>query len=185
MHKANKACGHEVKSCGAFALAAVELGVSHLLRVPLMALVRFRGSCLVALSLLPLSKESLVLGSNNGHSCVNTDVEAETLTGLVCSCLGLKPHRVHDVVVPACGDLEVHRGTDNRLYVLDFARVLPPEGPAEHCKLGRKVFYELLRPEAVRLWSTKNEKLVSDAYSGWGRSDPDWKEHNLVCRRAG
>lgn len=43
LHKANKACGHEVKSCGAFSLAAVELGVNHLLHVPLMALVRYRG----------------------------------------------------------------------------------------------------------------------------------------------
>jgi hypothetical protein len=95
LEKANKACGHEVKSCSALALAAVELGLSHLLHVPLMALVRYRGNCLVAIAMLPVSKQSLVLGSNDGNTCVNTDREAEELTGLVCSYLGLEPHSVN------------------------------------------------------------------------------------------
>ena len=32
--------------------------------------------------------------------------------------------------VHLCGDVEVHRGRDQRSYVIDVARLMPPEAPA-------------------------------------------------------
>ncbi len=103
LSKANKACGHEIKSCNAFTLASMELGVSHLLRCPLMAKISYRGSVIVALSLLPISGGSLVLGSNNGKTCTRSDEEANSLTSQVCNFLGLQVvvllfTRIHGVV---------------------------------------------------------------------------------------
>lgn len=40
--------------------------------------------------------------------------------------LKLKEHKVGEHLIPFPFDIEGHRGTDNRLYVVDFARVFPP-----------------------------------------------------------
>ena len=183
--RANKACGHELKSLDAFSNAALELGVSGKIQVPLMALIDYRGSRCVALSFLPISGTTLVLGSNDGSTCVSRDVEAFGVSSLICESLGLASHKVGLVTVPACGDLEVHRGTDDQLYVLDFARLMPPEHPSKGQRAGRAIFYELLRPELVQtcwpcdmLSEGESPRLCSDALSGWGRSDPNWRGHN-------
>ncbi len=33
----------------------------------------------------------------------------------------------------------------------------------------------------MRAWAAKKNRLVSDVFSGWGRSDPSWREHNQNC----
>jgi hypothetical protein len=45
--------------------------------------------------------------------------------------LNIKPHRVttSELTISAPCDIEVHHGTDGRYYVLDTARVYPPEFP--------------------------------------------------------
>lgn len=99
----------------------------------------------------------------------------------------------------------VHRGRDNVIYMLDFARLFPPEHRAnahlkpEH-RTGHEIFYQLLRPELVR---ANPRPLCSDALSGWGRHgnpareflghichhslldvDPNFKQHNADLREA-
>ncbi len=69
--RANKASGHELKSLDAICNAALELGITRL-NVPLMALIDHRGFRLVALALLPIGKDTLVLGSNDGGTTVCT-----------------------------------------------------------------------------------------------------------------
>jgi tetratricopeptide (TPR) repeat protein len=74
------------------------------------------------------------------------------------------------------GDIEGHRGTDGRYYVLDYARTFPPEhpGPAQKPEKG-SVFFRLLRPELVRTFQCP---LSPDALVGWGKADPNQPIHN-------
>ena len=57
------------------------------------------------------------------------------MMGRLARQLNLRPHYVREsrtgraVVVDTCADLEGHLGTDGRLYVLDVARIMPPEAP--------------------------------------------------------
>eukprot|EP01105_Mastigella_eilhardi_P015608 TRINITY_DN3574_c0_g1_i1.p1 TRINITY_DN3574_c0_g1~~TRINITY_DN3574_c0_g1_i1.p1 ORF type:complete len:593 (-),score=166.43 TRINITY_DN3574_c0_g1_i1:44-1822(-) len=72
----------------------------------------------------------------------------------------------------APADLEGHRGTDGRLYLLDFARVMPPEAP--HPGVKNAHLFRLLRPEFVKSYKVP---LCSDAFSHFVRTrKPD--EHN-------
>lgn len=60
------------------------------------------------------------------------------------------------------GDLEGHRGYDGKYYVLDFARVFPPQS-LQGSRDGKRVLFELLRPELVRSFRVP---LSSDAFTG-------------------
>lgn len=59
----------------------------------------------------------------------------------------------------APSDIEVHHGHDNRFYLIDFARVFPPQAPD---KTPGSVWYKLLRPEFV---SRFYKPLSSDAFT--------------------
>src|SRR5690242_11087954 len=55
--------------------------------------------------------------------------------------LNLKGHYVGDNrthLIYAPGDIEVHKGQDERLYVLDCARLFPPEAPSPVITVGKK-----------------------------------------------
>lgn len=56
-------------------------------------------------------------------------------------------------------DIEVHQGHDNRFYLIDFARVFPPQTPD---KTFGCVWYKLLRPEFVGKYKLP---LSSDAFT--------------------
>ena len=76
--------------------------------------------------------------------------------------LNLAPHKVADRTLHVAGDIEAHRGNsflfficssfdynidynsieigdDGRAYVIDLARLMPAEAPAEDCKKPRQV----------------------------------------------
>lgn len=99
----------------------------HDLRLPLLALIDYRGYRLCAVSALPINKETLVYGSDDGaKSVVNIDPTAAALMDEFGRRLNLKKHlagrdRSSAIVGPA--DIEVHKGTDSRYYVIDHARV--------------------------------------------------------------
>jgi hypothetical protein len=78
------------------------------------------------------------------------------------------------------GDLEIHRGTDGLLYVVDLGRVFPPQAVGPDAKPGA-AFVEKLRPEFV---VANPVPLNADAYTGWGKLDPRWREHNAEVRAA-
>lgn len=88
---------------------------------------------MMASSLMPIAGSSLVYGSDNQARTVHTD-EPELNTRMLEAArrLNIKPHRVGregGSVLASCADVEVHRGMDARWYLVDTARVFPPEAP--------------------------------------------------------
>jgi len=59
-------------------------------------------------------------------------------------------------------DIEVHRGTDGKYYMLDFARLWPPEVPTQG--LQASFLIRKMRPELVRSFP---KPLCSDAFSSF------------------
>jgi len=57
-------------------------------------------------------------------------------------------------------DIEVHRGTDGKYYMLDFARLWPPEVPTPG--LQASFLIRMMRPELVRSFP---KPLCSDGFS--------------------
>ena len=73
-------------------------------------------------------------------------------------------------------DIEGHRGTDGRYYVIDFARLFPPTAE----KGVRDTYiYKLFRPEFIKNYPIA---LSSDAYSPFGKNNQ--LEHNKEVRVA-
>jgi len=153
------------------------------LSFPLACVIDYRGFRIVAISHLPL--ESLVYGSADGgtHFVDSVPEVSSRFQELVKDLniktwqliKGKKKYNVHGPV-----DIEIHRGTDNRYYVLDFARMCCPEYPNNsECGvfLGSSVFYYLLRPEFLAHYKVP---LCSDACTSFlKRSDmEDLKKHN-------
>jgi len=82
----------------------------------------FRGYRLVVTSVLPVTKTSLVYGSDDGgRTCHYDNPEVVKLMDECGKLLNLKPHAVTDkeLLIRAPCDIEVHHGKDNRFYVLD------------------------------------------------------------------
>lgn len=149
------------------------------LHYPLMSVIDYRGFRLIALSILPISKRTLVYGSSDGGRTVHADIaQLNQKMKEVARNLNIKGHRVghREVMLHSPGDIEGHLGTDGKFYVIDYGRVFPPEAPT---KKGREVFYNLLRPEFVRCYPTP---LSSDAFTGFGYHHN--KIHNTEVRGA-
>eukprot|EP00698_Gefionella_okellyi_P019190 TRINITY_DN584_c0_g1_i1.p1 TRINITY_DN584_c0_g1~~TRINITY_DN584_c0_g1_i1.p1 ORF type:complete len:1314 (-),score=331.34 TRINITY_DN584_c0_g1_i1:549-4436(-) len=125
--KAMKVAGAELLGLRAYTETAIPG-----LHFPLMTIIDFRGYRLIASCMLPLNKTTLVYGSADGGRTVHvSDEEMNALMQRAGEALHLKPHAVGDsgTVLYAPCDIEGHRGTDGRHYVLDTARVFPPETP--------------------------------------------------------
>eukprot|EP01122_Echinamoeba_exundans_P007904 TRINITY_DN2521_c0_g1_i1.p1 TRINITY_DN2521_c0_g1~~TRINITY_DN2521_c0_g1_i1.p1 ORF type:complete len:1209 (+),score=237.81 TRINITY_DN2521_c0_g1_i1:47-3628(+) len=172
---AMKAAGHEIIGLSNFYFTQVSG-----LHFPLMCLIRYCGFCLVAMSILPIGKDTLMYGSSDGGKTVQFGDDALSAKMEAAGMkMNLKPHYAGtnlDRKIVGPGDIEGHRSKDGEYYVVDFARVFPPEAslPTDPKEPGR-ILYKLLRPELV----TRYEKpLSSDALTGWGKRDPDSKLHN-------
>ena len=183
-----------------------EMSVSDIY-FPMIAIVDYLGHRLVATSLLPINSQTLIYGSSDGgrtvhnQSCILSERMAEASRRM-----NLKPHVCGHVSAPPQGvqvlssptDLEGHRGTDGRFYLIDFARIFPPEAPLSFLppavaalfdtrmavQVGQPKnphLYQLLRPELVRQWP---EPLCSDAFSGFIAQDPEQHNHNMACVQA-
>eukprot|EP01133_Synstelium_polycarpum_P010233 gene10233-11927_t len=135
----------------------------------------------VAISLLPITKETLIYGSCDGGNTVHDDVQeiTEAMEKIGIG-MNLRKHMsgINPKSVYGPGDFEIHRSTSNEFYALDFARLLPPQAFFDHegtAIAHREVFFKLLRPELVKSFE---KPLSSDAFTGWGIHDPDHVEHN-------
>jgi hypothetical protein len=131
------------------------------IRVPLMALIDFRGHRLSAQSLLPINSNTLVVGSSDGCKTVHWQAyEAQQMLHPLGRALNLKPHIIRDRkgrMFEMWGpfDLEAHSVSrdEERMYLIDFSRLCPPELPRvwQHAQIeGNPAMYQLLRPELVR-----------------------------------
>ena len=72
--------------------------------------------------MLPVSKTSLVYGSDDGgRTCHYDNEEVIKMMDKCGEILNLKPHCVTDknILIRAPCDIEVHQGRDGRFYVLD------------------------------------------------------------------
>jgi hypothetical protein len=126
-HFAAKAAGHELKGLISYYSANVDG-----LNFPLMALIDYRGFRLIAMSIVPVNSTTLRYGSADAGSTVHADLpELNAKMEAVGRALNLKKHRSGEVEIVGPSDIEGHLGTDGRYYVLDFARVFPPEAPLQ------------------------------------------------------
>ncbi|KAN0035447.1 hypothetical protein ACTA71_004717 [Dictyostelium dimigraforme] len=173
---AMKTAAHELNGCASF----LNCGVKGL-HVPLMAFIDYRGFRLMAMSLLPISKKSLIYGSCDAGQTVHTSNNIfNNLFSNATKVINLKPHFVEDIrgdIKSISGpiDIEGHLGSDNHFYLLDFARLSPPEPP----KHRGAYLYKLLRLELVR----KHQKpLCSDAFSPM--LTIDIHKHNVEVQEA-
>jgi hypothetical protein len=177
---AMKAAGHELLGLMSYYNCQIP-GLS----LPLMALINYRGFRLVALSLLPIDKTTLIYGSSDGGQHVRATIpKFNLLMEQAAAILNLKAHLVgmnSKAILHAAGDIEGHYGKDKRSYLVDFARVFPPQLKMRRDRKPRHL-YELLRPELVK---SNPKPLSSDALTGWGTHDPEnCKIHNTEVKEA-
>lgn len=124
---AQKAAGHELAGLKAYYNCAIEG-----LNTPFMLLMDYRGYRLIATTKLPLSGASLIYGSADGGITVHKDDGVmNEMMKKAASQLNIKPHvvgmRNQTDTLYAPTDIEGHKGGDGRYYVLDTARICPPE----------------------------------------------------------
>eukprot|EP00012_Vannella_robusta_P006108 CAMPEP_0206200834 /NCGR_PEP_ID=MMETSP0166-20121206/11140_1 /ASSEMBLY_ACC=CAM_ASM_000260 /TAXON_ID=95228 /ORGANISM="Vannella robusta, Strain DIVA3 518/3/11/1/6" /LENGTH=753 /DNA_ID=CAMNT_0053619297 /DNA_START=317 /DNA_END=2574 /DNA_ORIENTATION=- len=176
-HAMKVAC-HELKGH----TALVSCGMVHGLKLGLMTVIDYQGSRLTAVSVLPISRDTLVYGSSDAGRVVCSSLEA--MNDIMRQCgkvLNLKGHLAgvgeeKKFIYGPC-DLEGHLGHDGRLYAIDLARLFPPETPKESIRGG--FLYRLLRPELVRQF---HKPLSSDAFTMFGAHDSD--KHDAEVRQA-
>ncbi|KNC51923.1 uncharacterized protein AMSG_08162 [Thecamonas trahens ATCC 50062] len=177
--EAATAAGHELTGLQALLSWAVShswIVSAHdiAVRFPLACVVHYMGYTIFALSLLPITDDSLVYGSSDGGHTVHADIPAvNAWMADVGAYWGLAPHGV-GLSEPAvrtmalCGDIEAHTVAD-RIYVLDTHRVFPPRAlpppDALHSSVRAPHLTRLFRPEFVQGHSTP---LCADGYSLWG-----------------
>ncbi|KYQ91377.1 hypothetical protein DLAC_08332 [Tieghemostelium lacteum] len=177
---AQKSANHEIKGLNHF------MDISEgLIRFPLMTIIDYRGYRLLAISSLPIGKDTIVYGScDAGKTVHNSNPKIYAEMERISKILNLREHEVglKQTKIYGPGDIEIHEGRDGRFYMIDFARCFPPEYPLTFKpkkngsdKVGREIFYSMLRPELLR----ESEKpLSSDALSGWQTSPTADEDYN-------
>lgn len=117
---AAKIAGHELK------------GLVHVwecrlpgLHFPLQCLIDYLGFRLVAMLLLPLRKDTLKVGTNDGGKSMNfNDDELMMKMKEVGKTLNLAAHSFKNQSIYCAADLEGHVGLDGRRYLIDLVSFL-------------------------------------------------------------
>jgi len=141
---------------------------SEIIKIPLTALIDYRGFRLAAFSLLPISRKTIVYGSDDGAKTVHKDNDQfNRAMKALAKKLNLKEHEVRDKILCAPGDVEGHKGMDGNFYLVDAARLFPPEAlyftETKTKPTERGVhLYRFLRPELVK---RNPVPLSSDSFS--------------------
>ena len=148
-----------------------------LLGAPLSTIIDFDGHRLFATAYIKLSEDSPVYGSPDaGRTVFSAQNTIADLMRDLGNTLNLKEHYVGNVKMALCGDIEVHEGPLGLYFLLDTARVFPPEYPANKHTMNR-VFSEKLRPEFLK---TIKEPLNSDGLTGWNSNHEDNKNIDIA-----
>eukprot|EP01117_Protostelium_nocturnum_P012592 TRINITY_DN4634_c0_g2_i2.p1 TRINITY_DN4634_c0_g2~~TRINITY_DN4634_c0_g2_i2.p1 ORF type:complete len:1322 (+),score=514.36 TRINITY_DN4634_c0_g2_i2:78-4043(+) len=169
--EAAKVAGHELKSLNQ--LFSLWIKDFH---YPMMILLDYRGYRLIAMSTIPITKDTIVYGSCDAGRHIHADnLQVNEKIREVSKRLKLKEHKVGPKLVPKtiCTpvDLEVHRGIDHRFYLLDFSRLFPPVTPDG---TRSAYLYKLFRPEFSQKYHLP---LCSDAFSNFIKAH-DYEVHN-------
>eukprot|EP01133_Synstelium_polycarpum_P015910 gene15910-18908_t len=170
-YAASCVAGHELKGL----INVFNTGIRDV-SLPLMALVDYRGFRVIAMSILPVDKDTIVYGSNDyGMTIHNRDPHLSSRVQELAVQLNIAGHHCGEnaTFLHSPADLEGHVGFDGRLYLLDFARLFPPEAPKRGLKMGH--LYRLLRPEFVRNYK---HALCSDSFSRFIRGHDDERLNN-------
>jgi hypothetical protein len=90
------------------------------------------GICSVIWFSMLTKKLKKIPGSHDAGKTVHaSDTRFNQKMQQAAKILNLKPHVIgkgtQAKTLYSCGDIEGHRGTDQRTYLLDFARVFPPQ----------------------------------------------------------
>jgi len=146
---------------------------------PLMALVDYRGYRLVAISTLPINSETICHGSSDAGSTIHAGEipDLDRKISEICSRLNLRSHQFQGKTFYGPVDLEGHLGEDGRYYLLDFSRLMPPDGMNQALKHG--YLYRLFRPELVLQYEVP---LCSDSLSRFVETNQ--KEYTIDVFRA-
>ena len=100
-----------------------------------MALIDYRGFRLVALTVLPISRKTIIYGTHEA-SKMSAEIHADDaalnkLMKKTARRLNLRKHKVGrrgQIGLYAAVDVEGHKSEeDNRFYLVDFARTFPPQ----------------------------------------------------------
>ncbi|KAL6049131.1 Histidine kinase A, variant 2 [Balamuthia mandrillaris] len=173
---AMKVAGHELKGLTAMVSCGMMLG----LHFPLLALIDYRGFRLIATSALPISEDTIVYGSCDGGQTVHSDMfEMNTKMEKIAKILNLKGHitglgDIQKWIYGPC-DIEGHRPNDGMLYVVDTARLWPPQTPDRSVK--GSFLFNLLRGEYV---SKHPIPLSSDAFTMFGEHDAEIHNREVI-----
>lgn len=182
LEHANKAAGNDLRGGNFYLNNFLALGVP--VTVPLEVLLDYHGFRLIAMPLLPLTKTSLVYGSEDAGVTVHDSYPPMNISmQLAALQMHLKGHLVGRTKLFAAGDVEGHLGTDGRMYLLDLARTSPPEASMACRYLHSSpatVFYRVLRPEFllhIRDLHRASDRafympLNPDALAKWGANSP-------------
>jgi len=181
---AQKAAGHELAGLKAYYNCQIEG-----LNTPFMLLMDYRGYRLIATTKLPIGGSSLIYGSADGGITVHKDNPTmNEMMQKAASILNIKPHvvgmRNQTDLLYAPTDIEGHLGTDGRYYVLDTARICPPE------PIHKSFTAVVLPPEEpfpavlsnFKLWKQrrdKNKPTSGEFWSPW----PAPREVGLTTER--
>jgi len=175
---AAKVAGHELKGLMGYWNCGIEQ-----LNVPLMALVDFLGFRLIAMSILPIDRSTIVYGTDDCGRTVHCKPPYDKVMASAGQSLNLKSHLCGSVsqgkYLSSAADVEGHLGHDGKFYLIDFARTFPPTAPDRTHFNGH--LYQLFRPEFVKY---HHVPLCSDAFSGFLRNDPLCRQHNAEVREA-
>lgn len=153
--------------------------------VPLMCVIDYQGHRIIASSILPIDKNTLCYGSaDGGYTVYNSIPELNNMMKELADRLHLQEHRAGSRrgsrLLHMPGDIEVHLGLDDKYYMLDMARLMPPEAPNlenSNSNDSRKIFYQTLRPELVL---GIHQNLNSDAFSPWNDYDGEKSLHEAA-----
>eukprot|EP00760_Papus_ankaliazontas_P007391 PhM_4_TR13339/c2_g1_i1/m.17529 len=173
-----KSATHEMQG-----INAVVACNSKRLRVPLCMMVTFRGQRLWVSARVPLLPEnSLIYGSEDRGNTVVAEDAAFSAMSSIAKALNLKGHYVGSgprslTLLFGPVDVEVRKATDARMYVLDTARMFPPD-PILSERRGFHLTYQL-RQELVQ---SNEVPLSSDAFSSFGAHNR--QQHDEEVRRA-
>jgi hypothetical protein len=167
-----------------------------MLHFPLMTIITHRGFRLIATTQLPIDASTIEYGSANAAVTIHNAADVAPVMQELAAELNLASHHVvsrdgrQRFLLHACADIEVHRGRDDRLYVIDCHRLLPPTMPlvvASTTAPGKvtsvlknaNLFY-LFRPTFVRSYA---RPLSPDSFSGFA-DRTESAEFNRACREA-
>jgi len=106
--------------------------------LPLIAVIKYQGYKLVAMSVLPIrGKQTLIYGSSDAGFHLEDSKLGSNLVKRAAEALNLRKHPVrirskrHQLkMIQLPADMEVHHVEEkNRFYAVDFARLFPPQPP--------------------------------------------------------